>query len=323
MKKITFLGQLFVLFFLSISISYSQTGTMTDQDGNVYKTIIIGNQVWMAENLKVTHYQNGDPIPNITENPEWGKLSTGAYCNHKNNIDNAATYGSLYNWFAVNDSRNLAPEGWHIPTDKEWKQMEIYLGMSTVEAYDKRSRGTDEGSQLAGNAPLWNDEEKLEKNSVFGKSGFSALPGGSRGDNYGVFTYTGISAYFWSSTESDSKEAWCRKLDYKHSNVFRNDVNKRYGFSIRCIKDAPRTSSQQKNGKLIVGVYGNEKKQESYLILEVDGTFCVLEGGNKMNGQYEKTGNSLTVKFENGGGGELKIENDIITGPNGDKFIKE
>jgi hypothetical protein len=94
-------------------------GSLIDIDGNEYKTISIGTQTWMAENLKTTKYRNGDPIPNVTDDTEWGKLSTGAYCDYDNIPDNSAIYGKLYNWYAVDDSRNIAPTGWHVPTDKE------------------------------------------------------------------------------------------------------------------------------------------------------------------------------------------------------------
>jgi uncharacterized protein (TIGR02145 family) len=124
---------------------------VTDIDGNVYQTVTIGAQVWMAENLKVTHYRNGDPIPNVTDTAAWEGLSTGAYCEYDNDINNVATYGRLYNWYAVDDSRGLAPEGWHVPSDDEWKQLEMYLGMSQSEADDYGWRGTDEGGEVKGN----------------------------------------------------------------------------------------------------------------------------------------------------------------------------
>ena len=95
------------------------TSTMTDQDGNVYETVKIGNQWWMAENLKVTQYRNGDAIPNVTDADQWSSLTAGAYCGYENNLGNVSTYGCLYNWYAVNDSRNIAPSGWQVPTDAE------------------------------------------------------------------------------------------------------------------------------------------------------------------------------------------------------------
>src|SRR5512133_2157241 len=103
-------------------------GTVTDIDGNIYKTIAIGTQTWMAENLKVTHYQNGDSISKITDATPWSNLESGAYCIYLNNSVKGNTYGKLYNWFAITDSRNICPAGWHIPTDTEWETLYAYLG---------------------------------------------------------------------------------------------------------------------------------------------------------------------------------------------------
>ncbi len=128
-----------------------------DIDGNSYKTVKIGEQIWMAENLKVTQYRNGDPIPNLTDENDWENTEQGAYCNYDNNEDNVETYGRLYNWYAVDDKRGLAPNGWHIPTDDEIKELEMYLGLSQSETDNITSRGTNEGSKLAGNADLWSN----------------------------------------------------------------------------------------------------------------------------------------------------------------------
>ena len=210
----------------------------TDIDGNVYQTVEIGDQVWMAENLKVTHYRNGDAIPTGHSNSEWSNLydtETGAYCVYDDNEANADTYGYLYNWYAVDDSRNIAPEGWHVPTDDEIKALEMYLGMSQSEADDTGYRGTNEGSKLAGNADLWNSGA-LENNSEFGSSGFTALPGGYRYYN-GSYTSMGNYGSFWSSTENYSYSAWGRGLYYYDSAVYRHGYDKQDGFSVRCIRD--------------------------------------------------------------------------------------
>ena len=212
-----------------------ETGTVTDIDGNVYQTVKIGDQWWMAENLKVTHYRNGDAIPNVTDNTEWTNLTTGAYCEYDNSSDNVAMYGRLYNGYAVDDSRKLAPEGWHVPTDAEWKQLEMALGMSQSEADDAGWRGTNEGSKLAGRADLWSDGG-LENNAEFGISGFSALPGGYRYGG-GYFTLKGAKGSFWSSAESSSGYAWLRALSGLGSGVGRDSGDEPYGFSVRCVRD--------------------------------------------------------------------------------------
>ena len=211
--------------------------TVTDIDGNVYGTVIIGTQVWMVENLKVTHYRDGTAITNVTDEAEWGALSTEAYCIYNNNASNEGDiYGSLYNWFAVADSRNIAPEGWHVPTDDEWKELEMALGMSQSEADDSGYRGTNEGSKLAGNADLWTDGS-MENDSEFGASGFTALPGGYRHYGNGSFDTIGNHAYFWSAPETDSNYATYRKLKYSNSAIHRGSPAKNYGFSIRLCRD--------------------------------------------------------------------------------------
>jgi len=210
-----------------------QTGTVTDIDGNTYQTVKIGNQWWMAENLKVTHYRNGNTIPNVTDATEWENLNTGAYCNYDNDASNATTYGSLYNWYAVNNNRNIAPAGWHVPSDAEWKILEMYLGMSQSEADDTGWRGTDEGGKLKeAGTEHWNSPNTGATN----ESGFSSLPGGYRNHD-GTYDYISILAFFWSSTEYSSIGAWRRHLHYDTSRVHRDHASKRSGFSVRCVRD--------------------------------------------------------------------------------------
>jgi uncharacterized protein (TIGR02145 family) len=198
------------------------TGTVTDIDGNVYQTIKIGDQWWMAENLKVTHYRNGDAIPNVTDNSEWAGLSTGAYCAYNKDNGNISTYGLLYNWYSVDASRNIAPAGWHVPTDIEWQTLVDYLGGSSVAGGKLKETGTSH----------WNSPNTGATN----ESGFTALPGGYRnysGAFHSMFNY----ASFWASTGNGSDNAWHRHLSYYHSDVSRSSYNKPYGFSIRLVRD--------------------------------------------------------------------------------------
>ena len=204
-----------------------------------YKTVKIGKQVWMAENLKITQYRNGEPIPNVTGASEWDRLSTGARCSYGNNESNANTYGYLYNWFAVADNRKIAPEGWHAPTDQEWKELEMHLGMSQLYADNLKWRGTNEGSKLAGRADLWDDglHGLLKGNAAFGESGFSALPGGFR-DGSGSFRLFGSYAGFWSATEASTSLAFYRALYCDKSDVVRDDdCPMQGGSSVRLVKD--------------------------------------------------------------------------------------
>ena len=196
---------------------------ITDIDGNQYETVAIGNQVWMAENLKVTHYRNGDVISHLTDNNSWGGTSNGAYCAYNNNEDNVDTYGRLYNWYAVNDSRNIAPEGWHVPTDAEWTLLTDYLGGSNVAGGKLKEAGTEH----------WNSPNTGATN----ESGFTAFPGAFRND-YGSYWGMGYYGIFWSSTESFSTYAWYRHLYYGNSDVFRyNYASKQSGYSIRCVRN--------------------------------------------------------------------------------------
>ncbi len=196
--------------------------TVTDIDGNVYNTIQIGDQLWMAENLKVTHYRNGEAIPNVTGISNWGELSSGAYFSYDNNDSNTDTYGLLYNWYTVNDSRNLAPAGWQIPTDEEWDILVNYLGGEDIAGGKMKETGTTH----------WNSPNTGATNS----SGFTAVPGGYR--NYsGTFYYMGYAAYFWSATEHYSYTAWRRILYCHNSGINRHYSTKQVGFSVRCLRD--------------------------------------------------------------------------------------
>ncbi len=209
--------------------------TVTDIEGNVYNTVTIGEQVWMVENLKVTHYRNGDAIPNVTNKSDWSNLSTGAYCSYDNGGVDINVYGLLYNWYAVNDNRNIAPEGWHIPSDAEWKELEMYLGMSQTEADDTGYRGTDEGGKLKETGTAhWKNPNEGATNS----SGFSGLPGGYR-DGSGTFNNVSYYGRWWSSTVTIYFNffAWYRSLHYYDSAVGRNGYFKQGGFSVRCIQD--------------------------------------------------------------------------------------
>jgi uncharacterized protein (TIGR02145 family) len=208
--------------------------SVTDVDGNMYYTVTIGSQVWMAENLRVTHYRNGDSIPNVSDASPWTNLITGAYCNYNNDGDNVATYGRLYNWYAVGDSRNIAPVGWHVASDSDWISMEKTLGMSQSEAEASGWRGGNEGCKLKETGTAhW----LAPNDSATNESGFSALPGGSRKYDDGTFPQIGSSAGFWTSTEATGAIAWGRSLYYFYLNIGRSGSYKAYGHAVRCVKD--------------------------------------------------------------------------------------
>ncbi|MDP4210792.1 MAG: fibrobacter succinogenes major paralogous domain-containing protein [Bacteroidota bacterium] len=200
-------------------------GTMTDQEGNVYKTISIGTQTWMAENLRTKHFRNGDFIQNVTDDATWGKLTTGAYCNYKNtnNADTINRLGRLYNWFAVTDSRNIAPLGWHVPSDSEWTTLINFVGGENQAGGEMKEMGTIH----------WLSPNTGATNST----GFTAISGGLRFSFFGSFTDIGWWANFWTSTSFDDFHA----LDRGISNMLEKSTHgiddKTYGLSVRLIKD--------------------------------------------------------------------------------------
>lgn len=198
------------------------TGTVTDIDGNVYKTVKIGDQWWMAENLKVARYRNGDSIHVVTDNNTWASYAEGACCGYDNDPANIAVYGRLYNWNAVNDSRNIAPEGWRVPSDADWGILVTALGGAGEAGGKMKEEGTAH----------WDDPNEGATNS----SGFTALGAGQRG-YMGSFIAMGQGAYFWSATQHNASRAYARVLDAYDATVYRNDYAKDTGYSIRCVKD--------------------------------------------------------------------------------------
>lgn len=206
------------------------SGIVYDIDGNEYKTVKIGNQIWMAEKLRVTRFRNGDGITYAISNSAWMGYSNGAYCAYNNNESTANTYGYLYNWYALNDYRKIAPEGWRVPTDDDWKELEMEIGMSQEATNSMLFRGSPVGSKLAGKADLWGNG-KLVNNSAFGESGFSAIPAGIRRGFYGLFDSLGSFANFCSASDP----GFGRRLGYNYSPVGRYFHDKSDGLSVRLI----------------------------------------------------------------------------------------
>jgi len=194
---------------------------ITDIEGNTYKTVKIGSQEWLAENLNTCRYRNGDIIPQVRDAEEWKDLTTGAWCYSENDAVNGKAYGKLYNWYAVNDSRGLAPEGWHIPTKEDWKILIDFLG-GEIEA----------GGKLK-DTKIWKSPNKGATN----ESGFSAIPGGIR-NVAGIFNEFTDECYFWSASESSFDYAYFYNLSYLYKNILGSDSSKKFGLSVRCLKDS-------------------------------------------------------------------------------------
>lgn len=197
-----------------------ETYAVADFDGNLYHTVTIGDQTWLRENLRTTHYANGEPIVNITKQEAWGDLTIGAYCYYNNDSEMGKIYGALYNWKAVNNEKDLII-GWHVPTDKEWEKLILYLG----------------GEKQAGPRVMENNYNRWKnlKISATNNSGFSVLPAGYRNANSGEFEGLGNSVYFWSSSPSLDTEVWIRRM-YSMDSVFEKQSDgANPGFSVRCI----------------------------------------------------------------------------------------
>jgi len=208
-----------------VAIDQASAVSLFDQDNNVYSTVTINTQTWMASNLKTTKYNDGTAITNVTDNTAWSKSSTGAaYCWYNNDINNKPIYGALYNWYAVNTAK-LCPVGWHVPTDSEWTTLTDYLeGLSVAGGKLKETGYTH-----------WTTPNTGATN----ETGFTALPGGYRGV-FGAFSFIGSYGYWWSSTdytEFNTGDVWYRHMNYNNSNATRGYYDKAYGFSVRCLKN--------------------------------------------------------------------------------------
>ncbi|WP_430814635.1 fibrobacter succinogenes major paralogous domain-containing protein [Carboxylicivirga sp. RSCT41] len=197
-------------------------GTVTDIEGNVYKTIVIGKQTWMAENLRVTRFRNGDAIPNITDNDKWSIQAVAAYCNYNNteDLDTIATYGRLYNWYAAADSRNIAPKGWRVATPDDWNILIDYLGGETIAGGKLKEAGNEH----------WESPNEADNSS-----GFTAQPGGFRfndEDIKGIALY----GYWWSTGQNGSSAARLQLFSWSQE-VYKEMRSMNTGYSIRCIKE--------------------------------------------------------------------------------------
>ena len=198
------------------------TSTIKDIDGNVYHTVKIGNQIWTIENLKTTRLNNGEIIPNVTNNLDWFNLTTKGWVFQENNDEYDNPFGKLYNWYCVEDG-NLCPEGWRVPTNEDWEILVDYLGGELVAGGKMKSTGLT----------YWDSPNEDATN----QSGFTGLPGGYRNYSFNAEFYSlGGSGSFWSaSVENDMP--FEKDLYYAHGSIITNQIPKGYGLSVRCIKN--------------------------------------------------------------------------------------
>ncbi|MBW6502346.1 MAG: fibrobacter succinogenes major paralogous domain-containing protein [Bacteroidales bacterium] len=195
--------------------------TVTDIDGNIYKTVTIGSQVWLKENLRTTKYSNGDPIPEVTIDAQWMIFASGAYCNYNNDPGFTDPYGLLYNWHAVKDPRNICPSGWHVPSDSEWTTLIDFLGGEDVAGGKLKEKGTAH----------WISPNTGATDSY----GFTALPSGYR--FAGDFNQPGYYAVWWTSTQKNLNDAWIITLINSKTQSYLENAYKTDGLSVRCLKN--------------------------------------------------------------------------------------
>jgi uncharacterized protein (TIGR02145 family) len=222
MKTILGLSLVVICITVSCNKDSESNNTIKDVDGNVYHIVKIGTQVWIAENLKTTRYNDGTSIPLVKDYTDWANLNSGGFCWYDNDSNSyKGDYGALYNWNAVNTGK-LAPVGWHIASDADWNILISYLGGDSVAGGKLKEKGT--GHWAVPNAGATNE------------SGFTAIPGGYR-HIYGQFFEIGQSSNMWSSTNASTDEDYFRGIGYNYNDISRGAYNKRYGFSVRCVRD--------------------------------------------------------------------------------------
>ncbi len=221
----------------NIDISFNpalQYGSMSDIDGNIYKTIVIKGQEWMAENLRTTHYNDNSAIPLVEDANDWRYRSSPGFCWYENNDTLYRNlYGGYYNWYAVNTGK-LCPAGWHVSTDAEWISMDIGLGIDSASANFWYWRGTNQGMIMK---EAGNNNWVADTVSGSNETGFTGLPGGRRRGDYGSFDEEGYAAFWWTAEDHGYSWAVCHGLWSFTSASYRESEEKSSGFNVRCIRD--------------------------------------------------------------------------------------
>jgi uncharacterized protein (TIGR02145 family) len=266
-------------------------------------TIKIGTQNWATKNLDVSTFRNGDSIPEAKTNEEWkksGDEQKAAWCYYNNDLANREKYGKLYNWYAVNDQRGLAPEGWHVPTDAEWTTLTTYLGGEAVAGGKLKETGTSH----------WTDPNTDATNIT----GFSGLPGGFRFD-VGVFSYIGIGCFWWSSSESGTTTVWDRALINNTGNLSKSNYgSKGSGLSVRCIKNSEETNVLPANStKNVTDITPNTVKSSGDIS---------FDGGTTINSSNTvRNSNTLNINNPDNSFNKKQIEVDSNLCAKGEKIL--
>jgi uncharacterized protein (TIGR02145 family) len=278
---------LFICVVISVIALNQQAQTVTDYDGNVYNTVTIGTQIWLKENLRVTHYNNGDSLPNVTDNVEWTGLSTGAYCNDSNDTTNVVAYGRIYNWFAVHDSRKLCPEGWNTPKNGDWAKLSGYLG-----------------SQAGGKMKETGTAHWLFPNTgASNQSGFTALPNVDRSNYTGFFSneFRNMYAQFWSGSDNGGDAAPITLLIFDSPDfVLGDNGNKKRGCACRCVRDVNTQIPGHLKDKTLI-FYPNPAKDKIILANfdaeELDIAIYNPKGEIVMHNVLKKSNREVNIQF--------------------------
>lgn len=225
-----FITGVLMLLLLAGCKKQEESVTVTDIDGNLYKSVKIGNQVWLKENLKTTRFNDGTEIPEVTDFTEWFNLTTPGYCWYDNNESlYKDAYGALYNWCAV-ETGKLCPQGWHVPSDEEWQQLVMFIDPDAASGFgESLSAG---GKLKEKGTAHWSAPNEGATN----ETGFTGLPGGYRLNSHDFFDNGNYGAW-WSSTEFSDPLVWVVDMGYNYSSLYRYHAYKFSGESVRCLKD--------------------------------------------------------------------------------------
>jgi uncharacterized protein (TIGR02145 family) len=246
MKKELLLFIVITLFIIRV-----QSQTVTDIDGNVYNTVTIGNQIWMKENLRVTHSNDGGEIQNITDSIDWAYMPQPAFCNYNNDTNIANEYGILYNWYAVGMLNSLCPLGWHVPSQNDWVDIETYLGGDSIAGGKMKETGNSH----------WQNPNIGATNS----SDFLALPGGKR--IQGTFSSIGFTGYWWSITDAGPHTAWMVYISNSGEKLYMNAYGQNDGLSVRCLCDSAANSINEINFNKDLRISPNPFSQSTQITL--------------------------------------------------------
>ena len=233
---------LIILSFMFLDLSTVSSQTVSDIDGNTYSTVSIGNQVWMGENLKVTKFNDQNPIALVLDDTQWSSQTQAAYCYYQGDITNSNDYGNLYNWYVVNNSRNVCPTGYHVPSITEWEELITFLGGNAVAGGKLKEAGFAH----------WLSPNTGADNS----SGFTLLPSGWRANNNGFYENLSYMAYVWSSTSVDAQSSSIILVGYDSQAAYTSDSHILTGLPIRCLKDETSSLDEADSDQPIL-VYPN------------------------------------------------------------------